>query len=38
MPISLLTTTIVERYVGISGAAEGNEMLPDGQFSAANEK
>ena len=23
---------IVERYVGISGAAEGNEMLPDGQF------
>ena len=23
---------IVEKYVGISGAAEGNEMLPDGQF------
>jgi choline dehydrogenase-like flavoprotein len=23
---------IVERYVGITGAAEGNEMLPDGQF------
>jgi len=23
---------IVERYVGISGAAENNEMLPDGQF------
>ena len=23
---------IVERYVGISGAAEKNEMLPDGQF------
>jgi choline dehydrogenase-like flavoprotein len=23
---------IVERYVGISGAAEGDEMLPDGQF------
>jgi choline dehydrogenase-like flavoprotein len=23
---------IVERYVGISGAAERNEMLPDGQF------
>ncbi len=23
---------IVERYVGISGMAEGNEMLPDGQF------
>ncbi len=23
---------IVERYVGISGATEGNEMLPDGQF------
>ena len=23
---------IVERYVGISGAAESNEMLPDGQF------
>src|SRR5947209_5258844 len=23
---------IVERYVGISGAAEGNEMLPDGRF------
>ena len=23
---------IVERYVGISGAVEGNEMLPDGQF------
>ena len=23
---------IVEQYVGISGAAEGNEMLPDGQF------
>ena len=23
---------IVERYVGISGAAEHNEMLPDGQF------
>jgi choline dehydrogenase-like flavoprotein len=23
---------IVEKYVGITGAAEGNEMLPDGQF------
>ncbi len=23
---------IVERYVGITGASEGNEMLPDGQF------
>ncbi|PYY04810.1 MAG: GMC family oxidoreductase [Acidobacteria bacterium] len=23
---------LVERYVGITGAAEGNEMLPDGQF------
>jgi len=23
---------IVEKYVGISGAAEGHEMLPDGQF------
>jgi choline dehydrogenase-like flavoprotein len=23
---------IVERYVGISGAVENNEMLPDGQF------
>ena len=23
---------IVEKYVGISGAAEGNEMLPDGKF------
>ena len=23
---------IVENYVGISGAAEGNEMLPDGKF------
>ena len=23
---------IVENYVGISGAAEGNEMLPDGRF------
>ncbi|HEX3105263.1 MAG TPA: GMC family oxidoreductase, partial [Terriglobales bacterium] len=23
---------IVERYVGITGAAEGDEMLPDGQF------
>src|SRR5258705_1422423 len=23
---------IVERYVGITGAAENNEMLPDGQF------
>src|SRR5215471_1090798 len=23
---------VVERYVGISGAAEKNEMLPDGQF------
>jgi choline dehydrogenase-like flavoprotein len=23
---------IVEKYVGISGALEGNEMLPDGQF------
>jgi len=23
---------IVEKYVGISGATEGNEMLPDGQF------
>src|ERR1700738_3189946 len=23
---------IVERYVGISGAAEGNDALPDGQF------
>ena len=23
---------IVERYVGITGAAEGNEMLPDGKF------
>src|SRR5438552_1049668 len=23
---------IVENYVGISGATEGNEMLPDGQF------
>src|SRR2546421_9008044 len=23
---------IVERFVGISGATEGNEMLPDGQF------
>jgi choline dehydrogenase-like flavoprotein len=23
---------IVEQYVGISGAAEGNEMLPDGKF------
>lgn len=23
---------LVEKYVGISGAAEGNEMLPDGQF------
>jgi choline dehydrogenase-like flavoprotein len=23
---------IVEQYVGISGTAEGNEMLPDGQF------
>jgi choline dehydrogenase-like flavoprotein len=23
---------IVEKYVGISGSAEGNEMLPDGQF------
>jgi len=23
---------VVEKYVGISGAAEGNEMLPDGQF------
>lgn len=23
---------IVERYVGITGNAEGNEMLPDGQF------
>jgi choline dehydrogenase-like flavoprotein len=23
---------IVERYVGITGQAEGNEMLPDGQF------
>ena len=23
---------VVERYVGISGAAEGDEMLPDGQF------
>jgi choline dehydrogenase-like flavoprotein len=23
---------IVEKYVGISGAAEGNQMLPDGQF------
>jgi len=23
---------IVEHYVGITGAAEGNEMLPDGQF------
>lgn len=23
---------VVERYVGISGAAEHNEMLPDGQF------
>jgi choline dehydrogenase-like flavoprotein len=23
---------IVEKYVGISGQAEGNEMLPDGQF------
>jgi choline dehydrogenase-like flavoprotein len=23
---------LVEKYVGITGAAEGNEMLPDGQF------
>jgi len=23
---------VVERYVGISGAAERNEMLPDGQY------
>ena len=23
---------IVEKYVGITGAAEGNDMLPDGQF------
>lgn len=23
---------IVERYVGITGAAEGNQMLPDGEF------
>jgi glucoside 3-dehydrogenase (cytochrome c) catalytic subunit len=23
---------IVEKYIGITGAAEGNEMLPDGQF------
>jgi choline dehydrogenase-like flavoprotein len=26
---------IVEKYVGITGAAEGNEMLPDGQFMPA---
>src|SRR5438093_759624 len=29
---------IVEKYVGISGAAEGNEMLPDGQFLPAMQR